>query len=211
MDQGQTNMSIDQFQKNGFCVVRQAINPDIRDIITQYALFDEMQDYTHGISGQVPLAHEKYADPAMESLLMYLLPTMEKNTGLDLYPTYSFYRVYRPGDTLHPHKDRPACEISATFCFNYSYDDSNYQWPIIIDDKKINLSPGDLAIYRGTELTHSREAFSPPNQDDWQVQTFFHYVDKNGKYNQYRFDNPRRSSIGEPLVKKNEKRYITYV
>jgi hypothetical protein len=198
--------TVEEFKKKGYTVVKNAVNAELRDFITQYALFDEMQDFqTDG--GQVPNAHAKYADPAMETMLLHLHSLMEENTGLELYPTYSFYRVYRNGDELFPHKDRPSCEISTTVCFNYSYDDSEYTWPIIMDGNKVDMKPGDIVVYRGVELEHSREEFTPP-KDDWHVQAFLHYVDANGPYADYRYD--QRNSIGELKIK-NNKNYIQYL
>jgi hypothetical protein len=110
------NDNVKKFKENGYCVVRSAISPELRDFVTQYALFDEMQDFA-GDDQQVPDSHSKYADPAMESLLLLLHSTMEENTGLKLYPTYSYYRVYRNGDSLEHHTDRHSCEISATLKF----------------------------------------------------------------------------------------------
>jgi hypothetical protein len=202
-------MTIKQFKENGYTLVKNAVKTELRNVVTQYALFDEMQDFTPDGS-QVPRAHSKYADPAMEAMLLHLHPLMEKNTGLELYPTYSFYRVYRKGDILTPHKDRPSCEISTTVCFNYSYDDSEYTWPIIMNGNKVHMKPGDIVIYRGVDLEHSREEFAPPG-DDWHVQAFLHYVDVNGPYSDYRFD--KRESIGllEKKNKDNRKPYIQYV
>ena len=39
---------------------------------------------------------------------------MQKKTGLKLVPTYSYTRLYRKGNILQRHKDRPSCEISTT-------------------------------------------------------------------------------------------------
>lgn len=202
-------MSIKNFKNNGYTLVKNAVKKDLRDVITQYALFDEMQDFTPD-GYQVPSAHSKYADPAMEAMLLHLHPLMEKSTGLKLYPTYSFYRVYRNGDILHPHTDRPSCEISTTVCFNYSYDDSKYTWPIIMDGNKVNMKPGDIVVYRGVDLEHSRDEFNPPG-DDWHVQAFLHYVDANGPYSDYA--NDKRDSIGS--IKNNNqamtKRYVQFL
>lgn len=200
-------MSIEEFKKNGFTLIKNVINPELRDVITQYALFDEIQDFNPD-KIQVPNAHSKYADPAMEAILLHMQPIIEKNIGFSLYPTYSFYRVYRKGDILKPHKDRPSCEISATLCFNYSYDDSEYTWPIIMDGNKIDMNPGDVVIYRGVDLEHSREEFIPKNENDWHVQAFLHYVDSKGIYSEYKFD--KRNSIGEIEYNKNIKNYIQY-
>jgi hypothetical protein len=205
-----TNSNPEKFKENGYCILRSAISDELRDIITQYALFDEMQDYSAD-KNQVIGAHSKYADPAMESILLHLHSIMEANTGLTLHPTYSFYRVYRSGDELKAHRDRPSCEISATLCFNYSYNDAEYQWPMYINDHNTaaDLRPGDMLIYRGYDLTHWREKFNPP-EDSWHVQGFFHYVDVNGPYADYK--NDRRDTIGESRTKKAtpDKSYITF-
>jgi hypothetical protein len=205
----------EQFKQTGYAIVKNAISDELRDFITQYALFDEMQNFhTEEMTGsfQVPKAHSKYADPAMESLLLNLHSIMEKNTGLELYPTYSYFRVYRPGDELKIHKDRPSCEISSTLCFNYSYDQEKYQWPIYMNGNKIVQSPGDMAIYRGCDLDHWRDLFDL-EEDVWHVQGFFHFVDKNGPFSDHKFD--RRETIGENQknfsVRKNLKPYIEFM
>jgi hypothetical protein len=203
------------FKNNGYCIVKNAISNELRDFVTQYALFDEMQDFHaegHGAGvARVPNAHSKYADPAMESMLVHLHSLMEESTGLKLHPTYSYYRVYRNGDILKPHKDRPSCEISATLCFNYSYEDSNYSWPIFMDGNKVDLKPGDLVIYRGCDLDHWRDEFKH-SDDVWHVQGFFHYIDANGPYTEHLYD--QRESLGETGKKPAEvvpgKSYIRY-
>lgn len=195
------------FQNLGYVQVNEALSLDIVNIITQYALFDEMQNFSPD-RVQVPNAHSKYADPAMESLLLHLHPIMEENTGLELYPTYSFYRVYRKGDELIKHKDRPSCEISCTMSFNFSYNSEEYNWPIFMNGNKCNMSPGDMVAYKGCALDHWREPMNPPNDNDWHVQGFFHYVDKNGPFSDFKYD--KRNSIGE-LDKPNLKRYVTYL
>jgi len=197
------------FFNNGYCIVRSAITKEIRDFVTQYALFDEMQDFKpDGI--QVPAAHSKYADPAMEVMLLNLHKTMEEITGLTLHPTYSYFRVYRPDDDLKKHTDRESCEISCTLCFNFSYSDSSYNWPIFMNGNEVALNPGDMVIYRGRELPHWREKMLG-GADDWQVQGFFHYVDANGPCSEFKYD--RRPSIGYigPKLIQGEKPYIFYV
>lgn len=204
-----TNAEI--FKEQGYCIVKSAISNELRDFVTQYALFDEMQDFNPD-SAQVPNAHAKYADPAMESLLVMLHPIMETNTGLKLFPTYSFYRVYRDGDKLDSHRDRPSCEISATLCFNYSYDKEEFSWPIYMEGSKVALEPGDMVIYRGCDLNHWREPLVSPNKDDWHVQGFFHYVNAEGQFAE--FKNDKRPSVG--LLKEYQqkqrftKSYIQY-
>jgi hypothetical protein len=201
------------FEQKKFCIVKNAISEELRDYVTQYALFDEMQNSIIG-DEQVPNAHSKYADPAMETMLLHLLPIMKENTGLDLIPTYSYYRVYRNGDDLKKHQDRPSCEISCTLCFNFDYDSKKYKWPIYMDGNSVLQDPGDLVIYRGCDLVHWRDSLDYP-EETWQVQGFFHYIDANGPYAaEHKFDG--RDSVGalkEPKQAKtiSNKSYITYL
>jgi hypothetical protein len=133
-----------------------------------------------------------YGDPLMESLLINKNSEMEKLTGLSLKPTYAFWRMYTKFAELAPHKDRPACEISATV--NIGGDGTD--WPIIIDKKPIYLKPGEAALYLGCELIHSREEFT----GDWQAQAFLHYVDANGPFaNQWK---DKRIKWGSKFINK---------
>ncbi len=183
---------IQTFNKAGVSVVRNAVSAELCEFITQYALFDEMQNPSISDT-QSPNNHSRYADPAMETLLLKLQNTIEIYTNLNLFPTYSYYRVYRNGSYLSPHSDRESCEISATVCLNYSYSDKDYIWPIFIEGRRIVLKPGDLAIYKGIRLTHWRENFEGSDQD-WHIQGFLHYVDQDGPYRDFKFD--QRASVG---------------
>lgn len=210
-----------KFKKDGYVHLENLISTELRDFVTQYALFDEIQNFhPEGDNGGicVPNAHYKYADPAMETLLIVLHPLMEEYTDLKLYPTYSYFRIYRKGDILKKHTDRESCEISCSLCFNYSYDDVIYNNPFIIDEKKVNLKPGDCVIYKGRELEHQRPPIDAKDDEDWLVQGFFHYVDANGRYTEHKFD--KRDMIGLPdwrkkSIKANKdydsKSYITYL
>ena len=128
---------------------------------------------------QVPETYSHYCDVAMDTLLEKLQPRMEAESGVKLYPTYSFARIYKKGDVLERHTDRYSCEISATM--NLGGD----PWELFIDPtggtgksgKSILMEPGDLVMYRGCELEHWREAFEGENCG----QVFFHYNDASGK------------------------------
>ena len=113
-----------------------------------------------------------YGDPLMESLMLNKIELMQKETGLELLPTYAFWRMYTLHADLKKHKDRPSCEISVTVMIG----SDGTRWPIYMDGTEINLEIGDAAIYLGCEVEHWREEFT----GDWQAQTFLHYVDKNG-------------------------------
>jgi hypothetical protein len=137
----------------------------------------------------------------METLMMFVKPYIEKYTGLELAPTYAYYRVYRPGATLARHKDRSSCEISTTICLGHKYihENPDYNWGMYVDKDSVGFNPprgfvsagnpgemiqqnpGDLIIYRGCEVEHWRDQFDA-GYGSYQVQAFFHYIDKNGPY-----------------------------
>jgi hypothetical protein len=208
--------NIEEFNEKKYTVVNNVVNLDFLKIVSQYGLFDEIQDFFYD-DVQVIGAHTKYADPLMESMLMHFKDTIEDNTGLYLDPTYSCYRVYRNGDVLKPHVDRESCEISCTVSFGSGHDMAKYCWPIFMDGNEVLLYPGDLAIYKGLEVNHWRDSFAPPT-DSWQVQGFFHYVDKNGPYKEWKED--KRPGLGyswehseehnKEIVQKKNKSYITF-
>jgi hypothetical protein len=129
-----------------------------------------------------------YGDAIMESLLVEKQKKMEEYTGLKLYPTYSYWRLYTYGSNLLKHKDRHSCEISVSVCI----DNDGPKWPIFIEGKAIDLEPGDAVIYLGCELKHWREDFT----GDWQSQVFLHYVDQEGDYADLKLD--KRLMLADP-------------
>ena len=137
---------------------------------------------------QCPLSEAIHGTVTFDKLLQDLLPHFEKHCGKKLYPTYSYARLYKPGEELKVHRDRPACEISATVTLGFSGE----QWAIYMGDhedksnaNEILMNVGDAVLYRGNEKWHWREKF----EDDWQAQVFLHYVDANGKYKHHKNDN----------------------
>ena len=137
---------------------------------------------------QIPETYSHYADIVMETLLQKVKPIMEKEAGVKLIETYSYARIYKKGDELKRHKDRPSCEISTTMNLGGN------PWPIYLEpDIKLTLESGDMLMYRGCELEHWREPFE--GEDCGQV--FLHYNDASGKYaKQHKFDG--RPMIGLP-------------
>jgi hypothetical protein len=172
------------FEESGYQPVSAMVSDDLVQIATQYALIDEMFSPQMDKDSQVPNSHSSYGDPLMESILLHLLPKMEYVTGLKLIPTYSYYRVYRPGMDLKPHKDRPACEISTTVAFGQNYMGSDTSWGMNVGEdpnNEIVMAPGDAVVYRGCDVNHWRRVFDAP-EFSYHVQGFFHFIDANGPY-----------------------------
>ena len=74
-------------------------------------------------------------------------------------------------------------------------DDKKNPYPIFIENyegvaSSIVLEPGDMIVYHGTQLNHWREEWFGNEH----IQTFFHYVDANGPYKDYKYD--KRPMLG---------------
>ena len=202
------NKSSEFFQKNKYVHIKNLLPVDICHVATQYSVFQMTQNFEPetGQTAQVPGTHGKYGDPLMETLLLMSTPYVQANTGLELIPTYSYYRLYKPGDELHKHKDRPACEITATITLGWGYKDTEkgWKWQILLTDtngeqKSFSCDLGDGVIYRGLELEHWREPFTA-GEGSFQAQVFLHYVDANGPYaKEHAFDG--RPGVGFPEPK----------
>lgn len=191
------------FKKNKYQVIKSAISKELADFCYQYFLnkrmvarhlFDEkyISQFTEyfGIwnDSQIPETYSHYADIVMETLLQKVKPIMEKEAGVKLIETYSYARIYKKGDELKRHKDRPSCEISTTMNLGGN------PWPIYLEpDIKLTLESGDMLMYRGCELEHWRKPFEGENCG----QVFLHYNDANGENaKQNKFDG--RPMIGLP-------------
>ena len=211
------------FKEKKYIVIRNAISYELVNFAFNYLLLKRdavdfsyknnlLSKFTPGYGTwedrQVPNTYSIYSDFFMETLLMKVLPSMEKHTGLRLVPCYSYVRAYKKGDILRRHKDRPGCEISTTLHLGGD------KWPIymdatgadsVIDEYKnihkpnapkgtpVDLEVGDMLVYRGCELEHWRT----PLEGNLCVQVFLHYNDIDGPFgSQNKFD--KRPLLGIP-------------
>ena len=116
------------FKTKKYQVIKNAVSYELANFIYNYFLLKRdavdfmYQNNIHSQSAilggwadqQIPNTYSCYGDFVMETLMMKVLPVMKKETGLELLPTYSYARVYKKGDELRRHMDRPSCEISTT-------------------------------------------------------------------------------------------------
>jgi len=142
---------------------------------------------------QVANSYAHYSALCFEALSLQLQPNIEEITGKKLYPTYTYARIYYPGAIMERHTDRPSCEFSATINITVDPD----PWEIWFENlkgenKAIYLNPGDMIVYRGDTLPHWRTEYKGKRQN----QAFLHYVDKRGKYRDFKYDH--RQFLGLP-------------
>jgi len=189
-------------------VVKQAISFELANFLFNYFLlkreavahmYENNWTYDTGLLGtwtdqQIPNTYSIYGDSTFDTLLMKILPVMKKETGLEVVPTYSYARIYKRGDILKRHKDRPSCEISTTLFLGGD------SWPIFLEGNQVDLDIGDMLIYEGCKLEHWREPFEGENC----AQVFLHYNNVNGEFKDINiFDG--REKLGLPAWRNKNK------
>jgi len=201
------------FKEKKYQVIKNAISYELANFVFNYQLLrrqavaymyegnytSEYGHYGNFKDRQVPGVYAEYSDMVMETLLVKVLPILEKEIDLKLMPTYSYMRVYEKGSVLKKHTDRYSCEVSTTL--NLGGD----MWPIYLKDTEekvieIKLEPGDMLIYSGCELEHWRDEF----EGELCGQVFLHYNDmSNPKWKDNAYDG--RPHLGLPSWFKGKK------
>ena len=203
-------MTIQEFKNNGYVHLKNVLDEQSCKSLTEYLknLVNQQQTIQ---DSQCPKSQAVHGAEEFDKLLEALVPYFEEKLGLKLFPTYSYARLYnQQGEELKNHRDRPACEISATITLGFEGD----VWPIYMADKatetdgilkigehsakdyiknvaEIKMSVGDAVMYKGCEKFHFRE---PYKEGKWQAQVFLHYVDQNGPHAEWKYD--KRESLG---------------
>ena len=211
------------FKEKKYTVIRNAISYELANFAFNYLLLKRdavawmhqnnyLSEFTPGFGSwkekQIPNTYSIYSDMFMGTLMMKVLPIMKQHTNMELIPTYSYTRVYKKGDKLRKHSDRPSCEISTTLHLGGD------PWTIFLDPTgaktvvneykeihkpnapkgiPVDLKVGDMLIYSGCDLEHWREPF----EGEHCAQVFLHYNNIDGPFGtQNKFD--KRPLLGIP-------------
>ena len=211
------------FKEKKYIVIKNAISYELANFGFNYLLLKRdavawmyqnnyLSEFTPGFGRwndqQVPNTYSCYSDFFMETLMMKVLPIMQQYTDMNLIPCYTFTRVYKKGDILKRHSDRPSCEISTTLHLGGDpwtiFLDPTGQKTVIDEEKQIikpnapkgipvDLEIGDMLVYSGCDLEHWREPFEGDNC----AQVFLHYNNIDGPFGtQNKFD--KRPLLGIP-------------
>ena len=206
------------FMSNKYCVFKEFFSQkDVNRMVNRIGILGMRNLLT--VDPQCPKSLSVYSDPIYSEMQEIYTKKLEYLTGLSLFPTYNYSRIYFPKEILKYHSDRPSCEISLTGTLSFdTFDDK--PWRIYIEKSKstksfdntksvlsnatmsndeirpmqgieVELYPGDILVYRGCELPHWREKFVGVRQ----IQTFMHFVDQNGPFKDYKYD--CRNSLGD--------------
>ena len=183
-----SDKNLNEFATQRYTFVAQLISETDRLRLRRRAL-ERSKTRMMKSDNQVPGTPAVSVDPQMEELLERLLPSIERIAQRPLFPTYSYFRVYKTGDVLERHTDREACEVSVSINLDCQ---APAPWPISVEGplgvSSFALEPGDGVIYRGIECPHWRDAF----QGEMMAQVFLHYVEQHGSRAEWKFDKRRR-------------------
>lgn len=142
----------------------------------------------------VPKSFSAYALPETESLLLEITPKIAQIVGKEVYPTYSYCRIYYTGASMRPHTDRASCEISMSLSL------TGDPWPLWFkvgeQNVPISMKKGDAVLYKGLELEHWRDEYTGPGC----TQVFLHWVYADGEHTEWKYD--RRPNIGSSEFEK---------
>ena len=169
------------FKDNGYLIIPKILSGELLDFIGIHAYNRARIEGINPTDNQVPNTPSFYGDWTMENLSDFLLPKIESATGKRLLLTYTYFRVYKAGDILKKHRDRPSCEISISLCLRKK----GKIWPIYINNTAVMLEEGDAVLYRGCEVDHWREPYTEGTK---LAQAFLHYVDANGPHTEWKND-----------------------
>ena len=189
----QKQLQADRFALDGYVRIDRLIRPTLARKLCAHAFRLLRSGRLTPGDSQVPAAPARYGSTRMDDLLEALLPSIETITNLRLHPTYSYFRIYRRGDALAAHCDRPACEVSVSLVLGQ---ETTRPWPLWITGRRrtqpVSLRTGDGVIYRGIECRHWRNPF----RGRWQCQLFLHYVERDGANTKWKYD--LRPQLGLP-------------
>lgn len=186
------------FDKNGYVHLKSFLDEgNCKELILELHNYIKRGETT--TDPQCPLSDAVHGTPTFDQLLQDLLPHFEKASGKKLYPTYSYARLYHPGEELKKHRDRPACEISATVTLGFE----GNPWSIYMAGNKIDMQVGDAVLYRGMDIEHWRNKYT---EGKWQAQVFLHYVDADGPHADQKYDG--RTLLGISKTKVDNKRLV---
>ena len=184
----------ESLNSKGYCQINNILHPQLKEYLrigTSIIDSDLVTEKTKFIGAKKSNSQVQYSPILGDTLLKYFTKIYSQIADKRLIPTYSYYRKYYKSNTLVPHKDRPACQYSATIQVNSS---ENKVWPFYMIDKKGNLVKcetriGDIIFYKGEDVEHWREEL----KYEYSSHLFLHWVDKdNPFYKKFWFDGRKK-------------------
>lgn len=165
-----------QLEQNNFLLVPSFISQERAQVLSQKFFILE-RDNGYVKDAQAPNSPAIYNFKPFLELLCQKVNDVSALLEEPVLPTYTYARIYKNGEILARHRDRPACEISLTVHIG-----GDASWSIGIqkpsgEEVDLDLQQGDAMLYLGCTADHWRStSFSGQNYS----QVFLHYVRSNG-------------------------------
>lgn len=176
-----------EIEQNNFLLVPNFISQEHAEILQkQFYELEAIGGYSK--DNQAPNSPAVYNFKPFLELLCQKVNQVSSLIEEPVLPSYTYARIYKTGEVLARHRDRPACDISLTLHIG-----GDATWGIGIQKRNgeevtLNLNPGDAMLYLGCEADHWRDTpFSGKNYS----QVFLHYVRSNGPNAWAYFDRAR--------------------
>ncbi len=183
------NDQILNYKNNGFNEVESKQSNDVskHPIVLENVLFDKiklsLQKYYRNkvLKGDYELGDDQahrygcHNEPISLIIQDALKPLIEKIVNKKLETTYTYLSSYLNGSSLPPHTDNLECQYTVSFLVG-----RDKEWPIywhkikqdkknggryyVIPDKeeyvKLNVNPGGIIIFEGTDHIHFRDSYN---------------------------------------------------
>lgn len=186
-----------ELREKGYIAAKGLLEPALARVIYKILLLKQWRGECFR-DNHIPTAASVSNAAETDALLLELRPKIEAIAGVLLVPTYSYARLYFAGDTMIRHHDRGSCEVSVSIHLGRDGGEGAL-W--FAPNNKVDMEPGDGAVYLGVQTDHWRDRFT----GNVMGQIFLHYVTAGGAYANCYFDGrPQRfpPSISEGLVQR---------
>jgi hypothetical protein len=179
------------FKKKGFVLASDFVAEETCDLLREYVEQQSKLGMVETAGGEPRGSYREYSTVLGESLLNLLMSRVEALVGRPLTPTFSFLRVYGPGECLASHTDRDACEVCVSIHFARWADNGAADgWPLYFDGEPLACEVADAVVFKGTKVKHWRR---PRKGSAWGILSL-HYVYSDGRHAGEKYD--RRATLG---------------
>jgi hypothetical protein len=169
----------ESIRTRGFAVVRDLFSPLFIALMRKY--FREAEE-----AGNFRVDHKQVKEKRFvlynESVCRFAhrqaAALFRQVTNEVIIPSYTYLSAYCEGALLERHIDRPQCRWNGSLLVDNRPDVSLADtWPIFLEidgkPEEVRLNPGDVVIYRGTEIPHWRPKLE---RDLRQTLVLMHFV-----------------------------------
>jgi len=164
-----------ELEERRFVVLRRALPAPLVSALARYAADTIREGFVDEGDGDVRRRFVRHNEPVFRFFHHNLAATVSSLAAEAYRPSFCYLSSYRRGAVLAPHTDRAQCELTISCLIDQP---AGLRWPLRMErggeGEELILEPGDMVVYRGCELIHSRPALDA----EFSTSLLFHYVDE---------------------------------